>query len=82
MITSTPAKQTPVPDDFAFLSLRLLWCSDCHGDQLFERPPAEGAHAPAMGDPHGEWACTDCGAAYFDGIDVVTAHDDAKRGVA
>jgi len=82
MITSNPAKQAPVADDFALLSLRLLWCSDCRGDQLFERPPAEAAEARADGAAHGEWACTDCGAAYFDGIDVGIAHPEATRGVA
>ena len=91
MITSHPEKQLPAPDDFALLSLRVLWCSDCRSDQLFERPPA-GAEVESADDPSGqarmdgEWACTDCGAAYFDAIDLAIAPaispGDARRGVA
>jgi hypothetical protein len=82
MITSNQAAPAVTGDDFALLSLRLLWCSDCHTDQLFERPPAEAADAREVGLAVREWACTDCGAAYFDAIDIVIALDDAKLGVA
>jgi hypothetical protein len=47
-------------------SLRLSWCSDCRDDRLFETV-AEGA----VGVTALDWACTACGAAYLDGIDVV-----------
>lgn len=39
-----------------------FWCSDCRTRSLFERVTADGQVA--------EWACTGCGAAYLDGIDV------------
>jgi hypothetical protein len=39
-----------------------FWCSDCLSRSLFERvvDAADGS----------EWACTACGAAYFDAIDL------------
>jgi hypothetical protein len=64
-------------EDFSLSSLRLFWCSDCRADELFERPPS-GEAAVA----YSEWACTSCGAAYFDGIDVVLEISVQKRGVA
>jgi hypothetical protein len=82
MITSNQAAPAVTRDDFALLSLRLVWCSDCRSDQLFERPPADAADAHALAVAGREWACTDCGAAYFDAIDIVIALDDAKLGVA
>ena len=76
MITSHQAAQRAADDatadDFALLSLRLLWCSDCRSDQLFERPPTVES----------EWACTDCGAAYVDAIDLEIAVGGGNRGVA
>jgi len=96
MITSYQGKQLPAADDFALLSLRVLWCSDCRSNQLFERPPADAeveAEAapdlpPGQARIDGEWACTDCGAAYFDAIDLAIAiapaiaPGDARHGVA
>jgi len=38
------------------------WCSDCQAVALFERLIDASAS---------EWACTLCGAAYFDAIDLV-----------
>jgi hypothetical protein len=38
------------------------WCSDCQAMALFERLTDASAS---------EWACTLCGAAYFDAIDLV-----------
>ena len=40
-----------------------FWCSDCLSRALFEH--IDGAVAGS------EWACTGCGAAYFDAIDLV-----------
>ena len=55
--------------DFTLSSLHLYWCSDCRADQLFETPPPHS-------DGASELACTNCGAAYFDAIDVVV--DEAR----
>ena len=50
------------PDDDA---LRLAWCSDCRQATLFETV------LDALGEHRGsDWACTGCGAAYLDGIDI------------
>ena len=68
-------RSAAVAEDFSLSSLRLFWCSDCRADELFERPPS-GEEA------YTEWACTGCGAAYFDGIDVVVEISAQKRGVA
>ena len=64
-------------DDYALTVLRLSWCSDCSAEQLFERPPDD-----AGSDRSSEWACTVCGAAYFDGIDIVFPSRAQKRGAA
>ncbi|HEX5017826.1 MAG TPA: hypothetical protein VFX15_09605 [Actinomycetes bacterium] len=40
-----------------------FWCSDCLERSLFERVVSAAAGS--------EWACTSCGAAYFDAIDLV-----------
>ena len=45
------------------IGLDEFWCSDCVGLALFERVLDAGAGF--------EWACTSCGAAYFDAIEVV-----------
>ncbi len=66
-----------VGEDFSLSSLRLFWCSDCRADALFERPPS-----PETAAAYSEWACTLCGAAYFDGIDVVLEISVQGRGVA
>jgi hypothetical protein len=66
-----------VDEDFSLSSLRLFRCSDCRADELFERPPSGEALAA-----YSEWACTACGAAYFDGIDVVIELSAQTRGVA
>ena len=53
------------PSGLAVRSIGLdeFWCSDCVELALFERVSDAGAGS--------EWACTACGAAYFDAIDVV-----------
>ena len=70
-------RSATVAEDFSLSSLRLFWCSDCRADELFERPPSGEAAAA-----YSEWACTGCGAAYFDGIDVVVEITAQTRGVA
>ena len=50
-----------------------FWCSDCRARALFERL----VHAAAGS----EWACTVCGAAYLDAIDLVVDPVDATRSV-
>jgi hypothetical protein len=44
-----------------------LWCSDCRTRTLFESIIDVEARS--------EWACTDCGAAYLDAIDLVVDSD-------
>lgn len=44
-----------------------FWCSDCLAPALFERMDA-GERSRRAGC---EWACTACGAAYFDAIDLI-----------
>ncbi|HVQ87069.1 MAG TPA: hypothetical protein VMT88_02705 [Actinomycetes bacterium] len=73
------ARQEATVEDFSLASLRLSWCSDCRADQLFERLLVDEADARASAQ---EWACTVCGAAYFDGIDVVLEPPRRTRGVA
>jgi hypothetical protein len=64
--------------DCSLDSLRLAWCSDCLSDELFE-----GAADDDSADGSGEWACTGCGAAYFDAIDsVLDVGAQDARGVA
>ncbi|MFL6182210.1 MAG: hypothetical protein ACJ73J_07845 [Actinomycetes bacterium] len=51
-----------------------FWCSDCLSMALFERM--------GVAVTGSEWACTGCGAAYFDAIDLVvepTAAATTKR---
>ena len=68
---------TLVTADFTLSALRLSWCSDCHEDSLFERPPADVDDLDS-----GEWACTACGAAYLDGIDLFEEVKTITRVVA
>lgn len=51
--------------DFSLFALRLFWCSDCQTDALFESTPAVNV------DSAPDWACTACGAAYFDALDTI-----------
>ena len=81
MINSNRWGHDGVAHDFALLSLRLLWCSDCHTDQLFERPQADVTNGSSDSSSNGEWACTDCGAAYFDAIDIVLETAGSARSV-
>jgi hypothetical protein len=48
------------------LMLEEFWCSDCTSRSLFESLVAETEQVAGS-----EWACTACGAAYFDAIDLV-----------
>jgi hypothetical protein len=57
--------------------LRLTWCSDCGGERLFEVVPAEAHHLRAH-----DWACTACGAAYLDGIDLSLPQVSSWSGAA
>jgi hypothetical protein len=63
--------------DVTLGSLRHSWCGDCQADALFEQL----GHDASAGGSH-EWACTVCGAAYLDGINVVAERLVAKRGAA
>jgi hypothetical protein len=55
--------------------LEQFWCSDCLSIALFERIVDAVAGS--------EWACTACGAAYFDAIDlVVEPHPSGVRRTA
>jgi hypothetical protein len=56
------------------LELDEFWCSDCLAASLFERLHDDVASS--------EWACTACGAAYFDAIDLVVDPILATAGVA
>ncbi len=60
------------PSGLAARSIGLdeFWCSDCVGLALFERVSDAGAGS--------EWACTSCGAAYFDAIDLVADPRDGR----
>ena len=51
-----------------------FWCSDCLSLALFERIVDAVAGS--------EWACTACGAAYLDAIDLVVEPARGARGVA
>ena len=65
-ITTSLAPQGQAPTDGAteiFALLDEFWCSDCLTLALFERVLEPGGAAATS-----EWACTSCGAAYFDGI--------------
>jgi len=53
------------------IGLDEFWCSDCVELALFERVSDAGAGS--------EWACTSCGAAYFDAIDLIA---DPRLGAA
>jgi hypothetical protein len=56
------------------LELDQFWCSDCLSTSLFERLLDDVAGS--------EWACTACGAAYFDAIDLVVDPTLATQVVA
>jgi len=56
---------------------RRAWCGDCRADSLFEAVVEEGRPAGRVA-----WACTVCGAAYFDVIDVTEDAPVVTRGVA
>lgn len=71
------ADQRPPRADEAVHGLRLSWCSDCLAEALFEWLCHEAAAVNCE-----EWACTACGAAYMDGIDIVAEPPTAKQGVA
>lgn len=47
-----------------------FWCSDCIARSLFER-----VADAAVGE---EWACTACGAAYFDAVELVVEPNRAR----
>jgi len=66
--------RTTTPTGLPTIGLDEFWCSDCLGMALFERVSDAGAGS--------EWACTSCGAAYFDAIDLVADPRDGRSAVA